>query len=188
MPRPMQAVKQLQHAVCCGRIQSCGRLIRQNHARFCHDRPCDCHPLLLSAGKLVRPVIRPIRQANPLQNRQCAFAPLMPRNALQRQRQRDIFQRCHARQQPELLKHKADLLTAQTRPLFCRQMRDCCSVEQIFAFGQTVQQTQNVHECAFARAGCAGHRNVVTVLHGQIDRIECTNAVLSIYFTRMNQF
>ena len=40
MPRPMQSVKQLQHAVCCGRIQSCGRLIRQNHARFCHDRPC----------------------------------------------------------------------------------------------------------------------------------------------------
>ena len=67
-------------------------------------------------------------------------------------------------------------------------MRDCCSVEQIFAVGQAVQQTQNVHECAFARAGCAGHRNVVTVLHGQIDRIERTNTVLSIYFTRMNQF
>ena len=95
---------------------------------YTHLRPCDCHPLLLSAGKLVRPVIRPIGQANPLQNRQCAFAPLMPRNALQRQRQRDIFQCCHARQQPELLKHKADLLTAQTRPLFCRQMRDRCSV------------------------------------------------------------
>ena len=97
MPRPVQSVKQLQHTVCRGRIQSCGRLIRQNHARFCHDRPCDCHPLLLSAGKLVRPVIRPIGQANALQNRQCAFAPLMPRNALQHQRQRDIFQRCHAR-------------------------------------------------------------------------------------------
>ena len=136
----------------------------------------------------MRPVIRPIRQANALQNCQCAFAPLIPRNALQRQRQRNVFQRCHARQQPELLKHKSDLLTAQTRPLFCRQMCNRCSVEQVFAFGQAVQQTQNVHECAFARAGCAGHRNVVTVLHGQIDRIERTNAVLSIYFTRMNQF
>ena len=82
MPRPVQSVKQLQHAVRRGRIQSCGRLIRQNHARFCHNRPCDRHPLLLSAGKLVRPVVRPIRQANPLQNRQCTFAPLMPRNAL----------------------------------------------------------------------------------------------------------
>ena len=46
MPRPMQSVKQLQHAVCCGRIQSCGRLIRQNHARFCHDRPCEYNRLV----------------------------------------------------------------------------------------------------------------------------------------------
>ena len=168
----MQSVKQLQHAVCC-RIQSCGRpLSRITHgsvttARAIATRCCCVRQKAGAAGdspdrtdqRAPEPPVR-VRSAHPAE---CPAAPAAAQH----------FQRCHARQQPELLETQSRSLTAQTRPLFCRQMRDCCSVEQIFAVGQ-LSSRPRMHECAFARAGCAGHRNVVTVLHGQIDRIERT--------------
>ena len=188
MPRPMQSVKTTP-VRCPPRQDPVLRSAHPPESRTVLSRPpVRLPPAAVVRRKLVRPVIRPIGQANPLQNRQCAFATLIPRNP------------CSANGSAafSVLSCPSAAGTAgNTKPIFshcadapavCRQMCDCCSVEQVFAVGQDCPADPEWHECAFARAGCAGHRNVVTVLHGQIDRIERTNAVLSIYFSRMNQF
>ena len=46
------------------RIQSRCRFIKENHIRFDRHSPGNAHPLLLSAGKLRRIIISPVRQAH----------------------------------------------------------------------------------------------------------------------------
>ena len=49
-------------------------LVRQQQFRPVHQRPRDRRPLLLPARQLVRPMLRPLSQSNPLQQRQRPLA------------------------------------------------------------------------------------------------------------------
>ena len=120
MPRPMQSVKQLQHAVCCGRIQSCGRLIRRESRTVLSRPPVRLPPAAVVRRKAGAAGDSPDRTGQPAPEPPVRVGPslIMPRNAPAAPAAARFFSAGPASQQPELLKHKADLLTAQTRPLF----------------------------------------------------------------------
>ena len=72
------------------RVEVAGRLVGQQQRRLADDRPGDRHPLPLAAGQLVRPVVEPVRQPDPVQRRgrpgAAAPAGRRPRRAGRRRR------------------------------------------------------------------------------------------------------
>ena len=113
--RAVQAVEQSECLACGRGVKASGRFVRQHNGRAGDDRARDRNTLLLSAGKLIRPMLQPVGQADAAERRFGAFQPFRTRHALQSERQRDIFQCGHAGQQAEALKDKADARAAQLR-------------------------------------------------------------------------
>ena len=77
-----------------------------------YDRSCDGDTLLLTAGKLGRRVVFPLRQADLIQSLQCHFMPDFGRLSAVKQRKFYVFYCTRTRQQIKSLKHEAQILTA----------------------------------------------------------------------------
>ncbi len=80
------------------RIEVAGRLVRQDDARMRDQRPGDGDPLLLSARHLVRVVIQPVSEADPLQRGAGALVPLACVRPRVEKRQLDVLERRGPRQ------------------------------------------------------------------------------------------
>ena len=101
----IQFQQQFHHPRTGGRIQIARRLIRQNHRRPQHKRPCQRHTLLLSSRKLDRIMMHPFFQPDACQQ----F--LRPRFSIVRGMQfvwkQNILQRRQRRDQLIGLKNKS---------------------------------------------------------------------------------
>ena len=117
----MQACNQLEHRVGGVAVQVPSRFIGQQKLRLSDERAGQRRPLLLSAGKLSRPVMRPLRQPNFLQPRGCFFFRLRLRSPSHQQRHGHIFQRRKLRQQIMELPNKSNFAIAKIRCCVFRQ-------------------------------------------------------------------
>src|SRR6266536_1942389 len=73
-------------------IEVAGRLVSEHQRRIVDEGPRDCDALPLAAGKLVRPMLGSIAEADALECRHCALATLATREARVKQRQLDVLE------------------------------------------------------------------------------------------------
>ena len=71
-------------------VQVAGRLVGEQQVGLGDQGPGDRDPLLLAAGQLARPVLDPVAEANPVQRRDGALAPLRPADTAVGERQLDV--------------------------------------------------------------------------------------------------
>jgi hypothetical protein len=76
--------------------------------------------------------------------------PVGPTDAGVAQRQLDVAQRTHRRQQVELLEHEADAPVAHLRELHLRHAAHVGAGEVIAARGWHVEAAEDVHQCRLA--------------------------------------
>ena len=99
------------------RIQVSSRFIREDDFRIVYQRPRDGDALLLSAGKLHRPMFHAILQVDHFQGFHRALAALARGSAAVDHRQFDVLEHVQLGQQIEKLKHEADFLVADAGKL-----------------------------------------------------------------------
>ena len=75
-----------------------------------------------------------------------------------------ILQGAGARQQVEALEDEADLLVPQHGPLVGGQARNLLPVKPVLGRRWAVEAPQDIHQRAFARAGCAHQRDQLALL------------------------
>ncbi len=96
-------------------IEIAGWFVGEDDRRPRSHRPCNRYPLLLAAGKLGRIMTEPIAKADGGQFLCCNLERLVL--AIQFQRHRDIFQRCHRREQVESLQNNTNPAAPGNREL-----------------------------------------------------------------------
>ena len=106
-----------------GRVEVAGRLVGQQQRRLADHRPGDRHPLPLAAGQLVRPVVEPVAQPDPVQRapRPAAAAP-----AAVRRRRAGRRPRCPARGTPA-----ARWNCWKTKPIRRARSADSCRSDSV---------------------------------------------------------
>jgi len=97
-------------------VEVARRLVGEQDRRPVHERPGDRHPLLLTAGQLVREAPLLAGQPDQVENLRDGVRDGMPRLADHLQGERHVLEDRLVRQQAEILEHHADL-AAQLRDL-----------------------------------------------------------------------
>src|SRR6516225_502605 len=98
-------------------IEIACRLVGQKEPRAMDDRPCDRHPLLFAAAELGRAVPGSLAEADAFQRLFCKPSSLAAVNALECQRESNVFQGSQARDQVIGLKDESDVRSAIECPL-----------------------------------------------------------------------
>ena len=88
------------------------------------------------------------------------------------ERQHDVLQHGHARQQVEALEHEPDLGRADLGELVVGELGHIEAREQIGARGGGVQAAEDVHEGRLARSGRAGDGDELAGVDGEVDIVE----------------
>src|SRR5437867_8498668 len=65
LPLGVQGLEDPHDLLARGAVEVSGRLVRQENGGLVHQRSGDRHPLPLAAGKLVGPVVHPVREPDP---------------------------------------------------------------------------------------------------------------------------
>jgi len=85
------------------------------------------------------------------------------------QRQLDVFIDREIADQIEALKDKANLAVANASALRQRKIFNWVVIENVFAIGRRIEQTQNRQQGRFAATRRAGNREIFTLLDVQMD-------------------
>ena len=111
-PFPYQLADDGEHLIDHGRIQCGGRFIEKEYLRIHRNSPDDCHPLLLSSGKLRGKAERLVGQSHHMQKLHALFTGFAAAS-LQKQRlgKHQVFDDCQMRKQMEGLEDHPDLLS-----------------------------------------------------------------------------
>ena len=119
----VDAVEQPHDADRRGRVEVSGRLVGEQDQRPVHERACDRHPLLLTAGELGREVVGLLGQADEIEDLRHLRAHDVARAADHLERERDVLVDRLVGQQLEVLEDAADV-AAQLRDLPAAEPRD----------------------------------------------------------------
>ena len=128
------------------RVELAGRLVGEQQPRPVRERPGDRDPLLLAARELVRPVLRPLAEADELQQLGHARVALAGIRADEPQRHLDVLGRGQDRDQAERLEHERDRLAADAPPTRPRQARDLRPVDDDGARRRLVEAAEQVEQ------------------------------------------
>ena len=90
------------------RVELAGRLVGQEEPRPVGERPGDGHALLLAARELVRPVPRPLAEADELEQLAHPRVALARLGADEAERDLDVLGRGQERHEPERLEDERD--------------------------------------------------------------------------------
>src|SRR5229473_1267065 len=155
----IELLEQEQNFVAGLAVQRSGRLVGEDQGRVVDQSAGDAHPLLLPAGKLARPVLRPISKADAIQRGEGAAAALDRGHAAIAERQRDILLGGGTRKHGRRLKDEADFCASDRGAPILVERADVPSLEPVQPRIGTVEKTEQTHEGGFARAGAAdeGH-------------------------------
>jgi len=128
------------------RVQVAGRFVEEKNVWEVDYCTSDCNALLLAARELRWNVVHATTHANTAQNAFAALAAFCRRKRpVQRERHFDIFKRCHARDEVERLKDKAQVVEAQARQLHVwRCIRNPRATHADSALGRPVDGANNV--------------------------------------------
>ena len=153
----------------CLRIEiSCG-FIGQYDGRLAGNDPGNGHSLLLSARKLTRPVIQSITQAHLFQRFDRHLLPHFTFDPTVGQREHDILQGRPSAEQIKALKHKSDLLIAQSAEPMVIELQRIFAIDADCTRCGPVQTTNNVHQGGLSRAGTTGNGQELSRRHAKSD-------------------
>ena len=146
---PVQVLEHPQHLPAGVGIQGAGGLVGKDDGGAAGQSPGDGHPLLLSAGELVGPVVDLISQSHLLQHFPGPAPPFRFWDAGIHQRDLHIFQKIQLRQQIVLLKDKAQQLVPNRSQLVRIHLPHVPSIQQIGTGSGYIQTADDVHAGGF---------------------------------------
>ena len=88
------------------------------------------------------------------------------------ERQCDVIQQRHARQQIETLKHEADGAIAQQGQLVFAQFGDAASIQNIATGTGRIKTTEDIHEGGFSRTGRTHNCNEFAACNAEVHLFE----------------
>ena len=145
--------QKLQNGTGSSGIQCAGRLIAQQDSGIHGESAGDCHPLLLSAGKLCRIGVRLFLQLHDLQKLSRLLPGLLFLHPEDFQRKAHIIQHRSLHQQIEMLKNHRHAV-AHLPKLFIAAGRQIHTVDQHGSFRGLFQKIQTPHQRALS---CSRH-------------------------------
>ena len=157
-------------------VQCAGGLVRQQQAGL--GDKCAGHggALLLAAGHLVGVLFQQVRDAQLVRQRTQAVTHLAVRTARQHQRQIDVVLQREGIQQVELLKHEAQMVTAEGGGIRLLHGGQVTSVQTHRAGGRGIQRRQNVQQRGLAGAGFAHDGHIFALLHRELHVVQGLHA------------
>ena len=140
------------------RVELAGRLVGEQEPRPVRERPGDRHPLLLAARELVRAVLRPLAEADELEELGHAGVALSGIRPDEAERHLDVLGRGQDRDQAERLEHERDRVAAHARGRVLGQARDLRPVDHDGARRRLVEAAEEVEQRGLAGARPAADR------------------------------
>src|ERR1051326_551311 len=157
----MQGLEHPHDLLARGAVEVSGRLVGEQNRGLVDQGPRDRHPLPLSAGELVGPVIHPVREAHAAERGAGALAPGPRRHPAVHQRELDVLQRRRAGQEIEGLEDEPDLPVPHPGERVVRHAGHFLPVEPVFAAGRRVETADQVHQRGLAGARGAHDRGIL---------------------------
>jgi hypothetical protein len=140
----VKVLEQGQDLVAGPAIQRASRLVGQNQSRIIHHRARNDDALLLTSGELIRPMMAPVAEADPIERPFGSASPFLATSARVNKGQFDIFQRAGPRQKRRNLKDETDILAPDGRADVFVQLYNFSPVQRIFAAVRTLQKASPV--------------------------------------------
>ena len=140
------------HLAADQRIERRKRLVEEPDFGLDRQRAGNAHPLLLAAGKFARIMVFAAVEADELDHLLRALCLLRLGDALDHQREGDIFEDGQMRQQGEMLEHHAHLVAADLDELGFACLQQVAAVEGDSAIGRLDQARQASHQRRLARS------------------------------------
>src|SRR6516225_2275457 len=136
-------------------VEIAGGLVSQQQFRTGDERARDCHALLLTAGKLAGIMGQTMTETNRCERLCGRDEGIGPTSELERDR--DIFERRHCRNQMKGLKYDADPGAAQPGKSILVQSANVGAVDHHSSRGQPFQSADDHQQRRFPRAGRADY-------------------------------
>lgn len=155
-------------------IEIAGRLVRGQDDRIRGERPCDRDALLLAARQLRGVMGQPRAEADGLEFFRSAFERVAAAGELQRNR--DILERRHRRNELERLEDNADLFSTKARQRVFVEAGEVAVVDQDLAAVRPLQSGERHEQGGFARPGGADESDRLTACYGQADLLQDVDA------------
>lgn len=140
----IQVLKQRHDLFGRARVQISCWFIPKNDHRIIDDRSGNRHPLLLSAGKFIRPMMHALGKPNTIE-RALGSLSAVARTGVH-EGKLDVLERRRSRQKIECLEHEPDVSISDVGKLVVVHPRDRLAVEHVFALGGPVQASDQVHK------------------------------------------
>ena len=163
------------HRLAALAVEGAGGLVGEDHAAAVHQCPGDGHPLLLTAGQLVGPMVEALAQTQIGEQGLGAGLAFIAAHARVDRRQRHVFPGAGGADQVIALEHEAEHFPAQPGQFLVVHGVHVLAGEAIFTVAGPVQAAEQVHQGGFAGtraahdghafAGFDGQRNAVQHLH-----------------------
>src|SRR5215471_10303449 len=160
----VQVLEQGQDLVAGPAIQRAGRLVGQDESRIIHHRARNDDALPLASGELIRPMMAPVGEPDPIERPFGSASPLVATSARVNKGQFDIFQRAGPRQKRRDLKDETDILAPDGRADVFVQLYNFSPVQRIFAAVRTLQKAQEIHQGRLSRTRAAADGNKFAAL------------------------
>ena len=164
-----ELAEQRHHPLAVRSVQVAGGLVGQQKRGLNGEGPGDGHPLLLAAGHFSRDVRFAVGQPHHLQLFDGSLLGLRGRNAVQLQRQGDIFLGSQNGQEIELLEDKADPAAADEGPLVVGHRGQIDPFQQNLTGRGNVDTAEQRQERALSRTRAAHDRQQFPLLNPQVD-------------------
>src|SRR5690606_4033319 len=168
----VQLVEELEHGRRAHRVEVARRLVGEQHPRVGDHRAGDRDALPLPAREDSGMEVDAVREPDPVERREGALAPLVPRDARVEGREQDVVEHGAPVEQVERLEDEADRLPTQHRALVLARRDGRDAVHEVLPGGGSVEQPEQVQQGRLARARGPHDRDVVPALDPQVGRLE----------------
>ena len=153
-------------------VERAGRLVGEQDVGIVDDGARDGHALHLTAGHLVRRFVQLVAQADLFQRLDGACAPLLTRDAGERERELDVCQHALVRDEVVALKDKADGVVAVGVPVAVVVFLRGAAIDDEVAGGVAVESADDVQQRGLAAAGLSEDRHELILAEGDVDALE----------------
>ena len=153
-------------------VQGARRLIRQENIRVVHQGAGNGDTLHLSAGHLVRFLLKLIPETDPAQSLLGTATAFGVRHTRNRQRQLHICQYRLVRDQVIGLEDKTDGMISVCVPVRISELSCRSSVDDQVSGAEAVQSADDIQKCGLAAAGMTQDRNELALTEFEIDSLE----------------
>ena len=162
-------LKETQELVSRFGVERAGRLIGEDELRVCDKRAGDGGALLLSARDLIGVFLQDVLDAELCGNRIERAAHLVVLLAREHQRQEDIVLNRKGVEQIKILKHEAQIVTAEGGYLLLLYLDDVASVEQDLSGARLIERSEDIQKRRLAAAALAHDGDVFALLNREAD-------------------